>query len=137
MAEENTRTKELVKAAVEALKDKKGGNIRIIDIHDVSVVADYFIIADGANVSQVQALADNVEEYMEKAGRAEHKTEGYQSAGWILLDYGDIIIHIFWIKMNHDVINGEEMFLCCILKGIVADNLHFLESIDIILSDGA
>ncbi|MBQ5420873.1 MAG: ribosome silencing factor [Clostridium sp.] len=95
MAEENTRTKELVKAAVEALKDKKGGNIRIIDIHDVSVVADYFIIADGANVSQVQALADNVEEYMEKAGRAEHKTEGYQSAGWILLDYGDIIIHIF------------------------------------------
>ena len=95
MAEEITRTKELVKAAVEALKDKKGGNIRIIDIHDVSVVADYFIIADGANVSQVQALADNVEEYMEKAGRPEHKTEGYQSAGWILLDYGDIIIHIF------------------------------------------
>ncbi len=94
MAEE-IRTKELVKAAVKALEDKKGGNIRVIDIRDVSIVADYFIIADGSSRSQVQALADNVEEELAKAGKTEHRTEGYRTAGWILLDYGDIIIHIF------------------------------------------
>ena len=94
MAEEN-KTKELVKIAVKALEDKKGGNIRVIDIQEVSVMADYFIIADGTSRSQVQALADNVEEELAKAGKAEHRTEGYQTAGWILLDYGDIIIHIF------------------------------------------
>ena len=109
MAEEITRTKELVKTAVNALKDKKGGNIRVIDIHDVSVVADYFIIADGANVSQVQALADNVEEFMEKAGQPEHKTEGYQSAGWILLDYGDFVVHVF-DKDSRDMYDLERIW---------------------------
>lgn len=88
-------SKEMVKVAYEALENKKGENIRIIDIQDVSVIADYFIITSGSNVNQVQALVDNVEEEMEKAGYHPRAVEGYSSGNWILLDYNDIIIHVF------------------------------------------
>jgi ribosome-associated protein len=100
MGETNDRehTRDLVKVCVDALADKKGGDIRVIDISGVSVIADYFIIADGDNELQVRALADSVEEQMAKAGKPDPKTEGYQSAGWILLDYGDIVVHVFFRK---------------------------------------
>ena len=87
--------KELTKLAVKALEDKKGEDIRVIDIHGVSVLADYFVIADGSNASQVKAMADNVEEELGKAGHECRQIEGYQTAGWILMDYGDLIVHIF------------------------------------------
>ena len=87
--------KELTKLAVKALEDKKGEDIRVIDIHGVSVLADYFVIADGSNASQVKAMADNVEEELGKAGHECRQIEGYQTAGWILMDYGDVIIHVF------------------------------------------
>ena len=87
--------KELVKLAYNALSDKKGGDIKIIDIHEVSVLADYFIIADGSNINQVQAMADHVQEVLARAGWECHQIEGYQNANWILLDYGDVIIHLF------------------------------------------
>lgn len=67
MAEKNA--KEMVKTAVAALQDKKGEDIRVIDISGVTVIADYFIIASGSNPNQVQALVDNVEEQMYKADR--------------------------------------------------------------------
>ncbi|MCI6887719.1 MAG: ribosome silencing factor [Lachnospiraceae bacterium] len=88
-------SKEIVKLAVRALEDKKGEDIRIIDIREVSVLADYFIIASGSNVNQVQAMADNVEEELGKAGYPCKQVEGYQSGSWILMDYGDIIVHAF------------------------------------------
>ena len=87
--------KELVKMAYNALSDKKGGDIKIIDIHEVSVLADYFIIADGSNINQVQAMADHVQEVLARAGWECRQIEGYQNANWILLDYGDVIIHLF------------------------------------------
>ena len=89
------QSKEMAKLAYAALSEKKGGDIKIIDIHEVSVMADYFIIADGSNLNQVQAMADNVEETMAEAGYQVRQTEGYQSANWILLDYGDVIVHAF------------------------------------------
>ena len=88
-------SKEIVKLAVKALEDKKGEDIRIIDIREVSVLADYFIIASGSNVNQVQAMTDNVEEMLGKAGHECRQVEGYQSGNWILMDYGDIIVHVF------------------------------------------
>ena len=88
-------SKEMVKLAVNALEDKKGEDIQIIDIREVSVLADYFLIASGSNKNQVQAMVDNVQEELHKAGFAPRQIEGYQTASWILLDYGDIIIHIF------------------------------------------
>ncbi|MBD5471702.1 MAG: ribosome silencing factor [Lachnospiraceae bacterium] len=85
----------LVGKAILALEDKKAEDIRVIDISKVSVIADYFIIANGNNVSQIQAMADEVEEKLYKAGCPLKQKEGYINANWVLLDFGDIIIHIF------------------------------------------
>lgn len=84
-----------VKAAFDAIEDKKGENITVLDISKVSVIADYFIIAHGNNTNHVQAIADNVSEALEKSGAHLRQTEGYTSGGWILLDYESIIVHIF------------------------------------------
>lgn len=89
------QSKEMAKTAVAALEEKKGEDISIIDISEVSVLADYFIIASGTNRSQIQALTDNVEEKLGKAGFSVKQIEGYDSANWILMDFGDIIVHIF------------------------------------------
>lgn len=91
----NNISNEIVKIAYDALDDKKGIDIKIINIQDVSIVADYFIIASGDNINQVKALADNVEEQLGKAGYEPAQVEGYKSSNWILLDYHDVIIHIF------------------------------------------
>ena len=80
------QAKEMVKLAIQALADKKGEDIRIIDIREVSVLADYFIIASGANAKQVQAMTDNVEEVLGRAGHSPKQIEGYQSGNWILMD---------------------------------------------------
>lgn len=85
----------MAKLAYEALADKKAEDIKIIDIHEVSVLADYFIIASGTNRNQVQAMADNVEEELHKAGFSLKQTEGYNTANWILMDFGDLIVHMF------------------------------------------
>lgn len=89
------QSKEIAKLAIQALEDKKAEDIKVIDISEVSVLADYFIIASGTNRSQIQALTDNVEERLGKAGMAVKQIEGYDSANWILMDFGDIIVHIF------------------------------------------
>lgn len=89
------QSKEMVKLAISALEDKKGEDLRVIDIRRVSVLADYFLIASGSNANQVQAMADNVEEVLGKAGFPCRQVEGYQNANWILMDYGDIIVHVF------------------------------------------
>ena len=91
----DNKTKEVAVLAVEALEDKKGEDISIIDISEVSVIADYFIIAGGNNKSQIQALSDAVDEKLGRAGLPLKQIEGYNNANWILLDFGDIIVHIF------------------------------------------
>ena len=77
-------SKKMALLAVEALEDKKAEDITIIDISEVSVLADYFIIADGSNRNQVQAMADSAEEALGRAGYDAKQIEGYQSANWIL-----------------------------------------------------
>ncbi len=86
---------EAAKVIYKALEDKKGLDIKIIDIKEISVLADYLIITGGTNKNQVQTLADNVQEQMAKQNLHTKHVEGYHSANWILLDYGDIIVHIF------------------------------------------
>lgn len=88
-------SKELAKIAYKALDDKKGVNIKVIDISEISIIADYFIIAGGNNENQVKAMADNVEEGLHKAGINPNNIEGYTAANWILMDFGDIIVHVF------------------------------------------
>lgn len=87
--------KRMAGVAIHALEDKKAEDIRVIDISQVSVLADYFIIANGTNTSQIQALADEVEEKLGREGYPLRQMEGYDHANWVLLDFGDIIIHIF------------------------------------------
>ena len=87
--------KETAKIAAAALEDKKARDLKILDISDVSVLADYFIIASGSNRNQVQAMVDEVEEKLGKAGYTPKQIEGYQTANWILMDYQDLIIHVF------------------------------------------
>ena len=89
------QSKEMVRIAYNALSDKKGEDIKIIDITGISVLADYFIIANGNNDSQVNALVDNVEEELHKAGYPLRQREGHASGSWVLLDFGDIIVHVF------------------------------------------
>ncbi|SFB67345.1 ribosome silencing factor [Butyrivibrio sp. YAB3001] len=88
-------SKKMAALAVDALEDRKGEDIRIIDISEISTLADYFIIAAGTNINQVQALADNVEETFGRAGYHMKSSEGYESGNWILLDFEDIIVHVF------------------------------------------
>ncbi len=91
----DNKVKEMTVLAVNALEDKKAEDICIIDISEISVLADYFIIAGGNNISQIQALSDAVDEKLGKAGFPLKQIEGYNNANWILLDFGDIIVHIF------------------------------------------
>lgn len=84
-----------IKTVIDALEDKKAENIKIIHIAEISSVADYFIITNGTNKSQVQALADNVNEKLGHNGIYARQIEGYNSANWILMDYSDFVIHVF------------------------------------------
>lgn len=86
---------DIAKLAITALEDKKAEDIKVIDISEVSVIADYFIIANGTNRSQIQTLSDHVEETLNKAGVSLKQMEGYDNANWVLLDFRDVIIHIF------------------------------------------
>ena len=86
--------KELAIIAAKALYEKKGKEIAAIEIADLTTLADYFVIADAENNNQLQAIADNVEEQMMKNGN-HCRIEGKSESGWVLLDFGDIIVHIF------------------------------------------
>ena len=86
---------DIVKQAVNALEDKKAEDIKVIDIREVSSIADYFIIANGANQNQLVAMQDAVDEALYKAGLHAKQVEGNQNSTWILVDYNDIIVHLF------------------------------------------
>lgn len=103
------KTLEMLKLALEALEDKKAEDLRVIDISEVSVIADYFVIAGGSSRSQIQALCDNVEEKLGRAGLPMKQAEGYDTANWILMDFGDIIVHVF-DKENRLLYNLERLW---------------------------
>ena len=88
-------SKDMLKVIIDALQDKKAEDIRVIDISNVSVIADYFVIASGTNSNQVQAIVDNVEEQLGRAGFEAKQIEGNRNSSWILMDYGDVIVHVF------------------------------------------
>lgn len=88
-------TLEIVKTAVEALRDKKAEDVTVIDITGVSSIADYFIIANGNNQNQLTAMQDAADEALYKAGLHAKQIEGNNKSTWILMDYEDIIVHLF------------------------------------------
>ncbi len=91
----NELINKMVTTAYNALDEKKAEDIKIINVGEQSVIADYFVIASGTNQSQINALVDSVNEKLAKEGFHAKSVEGSQNSTWILMDYGDIIVHIF------------------------------------------
>ena len=88
-------TEQMLKVAVNALSSKKAVDIKVLKIEKLTIVADYFVICNGTSVTQIKALADEVEFQLEQAGTRVLHREGYGSGSWVLLDYGTLIVHIF------------------------------------------
>ena len=86
---------DVTKLAISALEDKKAEDVKVIDISEVRVIADSFIIAGGTNPNQIRAMCDNVQEVLGRAGYECRQIEGYETANWVLMDFGDVIVHIF------------------------------------------
>ncbi len=99
----------MAKTAYDALADKKGEDIKVIDLSEITVIADYFVITNGTSDAQITALVDSVEEKMEKAGYTLNMKEGQDSSAWILMDYGDVIVHIF-DRENREFYNLERIW---------------------------
>ena len=95
MSKELQNAKKMASIAYHALAEKKGEDVRVIEITEIATFADYFISADGNNPSQISALVDNVEEQLSKAGFEPKRIEGVRNSNWVLMDYGDIIVHVF------------------------------------------
>ena len=125
------QSKKMTKLAIAALEDKKANDVRVIDIAGVSVIADYFVIASGSNTNQVQAMADSVREALGRAGHEPRQVEGYGSANWILMDYNDIIVHIFsdesrtFYDLERIWRDGKEQFLHILQSAVMAIDLVF------------
>ncbi len=88
--------KELALLAAKALSDKKGREIRVLEIAELTTLADYFVLATGSSNTQINALVDSVEKALtEEAGEKPLHREGYRGGTWVLLDYGCIAVHVF------------------------------------------
>lgn len=86
---------DILDICVNALSEKKGENIVAIDISSISIMADYLVIASGSNKNQIQAMSDNVIECLHKNDIVQKNIEGYDASNWILIDIGDVVVHIF------------------------------------------
>lgn len=106
---DNISQNEKLSTIVKALDSKRAEDIRIIEIGDLTIVADYFVIANGTSSTQTKALAEEVEFKMSQLGIEPNRTEGYQGATWVVLDYGDIIVHVFY-KETRDQYNLERLW---------------------------
>jgi ribosome-associated protein len=89
---------QLAKAAVDVASDKKASDIILLDIRDVTTIADYFVICSGNSSRQIQAIADAIDEQLGEQGARLLHREGVAETGWVLLDFGDVIVHIFGPK---------------------------------------
>ncbi|MGH8874176.1 MAG: ribosome silencing factor [Acidimicrobiia bacterium] len=85
----------LARAAADAVADKKGGDVVLLDVADLIVIIDVFVIASGTSRPHVQSLAEHVEEHLALSGRKPFREEGRAEGEWVLLDYGDVVVHIF------------------------------------------
>lgn len=91
----NKKANEMAAIAYDALDEKLGQDIEIIKIDEISVIADYLVIASGNNINQINAMIDFVDKKLSQAGYTQCRIEGNKHSTWILMDYGDVIIHVF------------------------------------------
>ncbi len=91
----NKAAKDLASRAVYYAEEKKAAEVVVCDIRKVSLIADYFIICSGNTATQVKAIADHIVEKLDEHNYALLRQEGYRDGLWIVLDFGEIVIHIF------------------------------------------
>ena len=94
--------KEKLSAIIKALDSKKAENIKAIQIGDLTIIADYFVIANGTSTTHTRGLADEVEFKLGEKGIKPDHIEGFDGASWIAMDYGDIIVHVFYKDTRKD-----------------------------------
>lgn len=94
---------------IKACEEKKGIDIKVLDISKSTPVADYFVIVSGNSSNQTMSIADEIERKMAEINATEYLKEGYQSGRWILLDYNDIIVHVFH-KEEREFYNLERLW---------------------------
>ena len=100
---------EQAKTIVKVLDKKKGKDIKLVEIKNLSSLGDYFVIASATSTTQVKSLADEVEEEMTKLGFEPNRVEGRQSAKWILMDYYDVMVHVF-LEESRNFYNLERLW---------------------------
>ena len=100
---------EQAKTIVKVLDKKKGKDIKLVEIKNLSSLGDYFVIASATSTTQVKSLADEVEEEMTKLGFEPNRVEGRQSAQWILMDYYDVMVHVF-LEESRNFYNLERLW---------------------------
>ena len=105
----NISQEKIIETIVRALDSKRGEEIKAVKIRDLTILADYFIIAGASSTTQTKALADAVECELKKLGIEPVRTEGYSSANWIILDYTDIVVHVFY-KETRDLYKLEKLW---------------------------
>jgi ribosome-associated protein len=86
---------ERIRRAINAAAEKKGIEPTVLDLRGISTFTDFFVIVTGANRRQVQAISDEVVEQLKRSGNPAARVEGYQNAEWVLIDYGDFVVHVF------------------------------------------
>lgn len=101
--------RELMLLAAKAADDKRAEDIVVMNVGEISLVADYFVICEGNNEKQVQAIAREVKEQADKAGQFVKRLEGFDQARWVLVDLGDVIVHVFH-REERDYYNLERLW---------------------------
>ena len=101
--------KKVALLAAEAAKDKKAKDVVILDIQDISVVCDYFVICTGHSSTQVKAVTENIEKRLKEEGITKLRLEGLKDAHWVLIDYGTVVVHIFQ-ESNREFYNLEHLW---------------------------
>ncbi|MSP11754.1 MAG: ribosome silencing factor [Chloroflexi bacterium] len=82
-------------SVVNAVESKKGSDILVLDLRSVSVIADFFVIVTGDNERQIKAIADHIFEDLKEQGKSPYRKEGSAASGWVIVDYSDVVVHIF------------------------------------------
>ncbi|MCL1882065.1 MAG: ribosome silencing factor [Oscillospiraceae bacterium] len=113
---------QILELVVKTLDSKKGDNIKVIKISDISTIANYFVLAAGTSSTQVRALADETEYKLKQAGIVPKRVEGERGSNWIVLDYIDVVVHIFY-KETREFYNLEHLWQ----DGEEIDTRKFLE----------
>ena len=106
---DNLTQQQKLEIIVKALDSKKAEDIKVIKVGDLTVIADYFVIADGTSSTQTKALANEAEYKMQENGVVPNRVQGNNGSNWVIIDYGDIVVHVF-SKEQRDFYNLERLW---------------------------